>query len=55
MCKTTQWWADSEIYINLHVEHALPHLIFTSMHDHWWQWFFTHSYGITFLNSNVGD
>jgi hypothetical protein len=27
MCKTTQFWADSEKYINLNVEHALLHLI----------------------------
>jgi len=27
MCKTTQWWTDSEKYINLHVEYALLHLI----------------------------
>jgi hypothetical protein len=27
MCKTTQCWADSEKYINPHVEHVLLHLI----------------------------
>jgi len=33
MCKTTQWWADSEKYINLHVEHVLLHLILSYIYE----------------------